>query len=253
MMTRFTLRSLAIAVCSALISSPAHGQAAAEAERLEQEFVQARAEWNKALRKAAADKDTQARAELLKDRPAPRFVARFTAGARTHAGTPGAVPFLIWLVRNTRGEEVLGHVHTLMDGHVTDPRIRLAVARIAGIRQDLGAQKSRELLDKVIAKSPHPDVRAQARFTRASGYVGTRALERSEPLRQLAIRDLKQVLSDKSVASLQRLAKGLLFEAENLEPGLKAPDIQGEDLDGIAFKLSDYAGKVILLDFWGDW
>ena len=32
-----------------------------------------------------------------------------------------------------------------------------------------------------------------------------------------------------------------------------APDIAGTDTDGVAFKLSDYSGKVILLDFWGDW
>ena len=30
-------------------------------------------------------------------------------------------------------------------------------------------------------------------------------------------------------------------------------EIAGEDLDGIRFKLSDYRGKVIVLDFWGDW
>ncbi len=35
--------------------------------------------------------------------------------------------------------------------------------------------------------------------------------------------------------------------------GNKAPDIEGEDADGRPFKLSDYRGKVVLLDFWGNW
>lgn len=35
--------------------------------------------------------------------------------------------------------------------------------------------------------------------------------------------------------------------------GQTAPDIDGEDLDGVKFKLSDYRGKVVVLDFWGDW
>jgi hypothetical protein len=35
--------------------------------------------------------------------------------------------------------------------------------------------------------------------------------------------------------------------------GTVAPDIEGVDLDGVAFKLSDYRGKVVFLDFWGDW
>jgi hypothetical protein len=35
--------------------------------------------------------------------------------------------------------------------------------------------------------------------------------------------------------------------------GLAAPEIAGQDLDGVSFKLSDYRGKVVMLDFWGDW
>lgn len=38
-----------------------------------------------------------------------------------------------------------------------------------------------------------------------------------------------------------------------LEIGSVAPDIEGADLDGVAFKLSDYRGKIVVLDFWGDW
>ena len=32
-----------------------------------------------------------------------------------------------------------------------------------------------------------------------------------------------------------------------------APGIEGGDLDGVALKLSGCKGKVIFLDFWGDW
>jgi hypothetical protein len=35
--------------------------------------------------------------------------------------------------------------------------------------------------------------------------------------------------------------------------GKDAPEIKGLDLDGKSFKLSDYKGKVVLLDFWGNW
>jgi predicted Zn finger-like uncharacterized protein len=35
--------------------------------------------------------------------------------------------------------------------------------------------------------------------------------------------------------------------------GSAAPEIEAEDLDGKKFKLSDYRGKVVLLDFWGNW
>ena len=37
------------------------------------------------------------------------------------------------------------------------------------------------------------------------------------------------------------------------EIGDVAPEIEGADLDEVPFALSDYRGKVVVLDFWGDW
>lgn len=44
-------------------------------------------------------------------------------------------------------------------------------------------------------------------------------------------------------------AKGQLFELRNLVIGKKAPGIEGRDVHGKAMKLSDYRGKVVVLDF----
>jgi hypothetical protein len=41
--------------------------------------------------------------------------------------------------------------------------------------------------------------------------------------------------------------------AKGLEVGDTIPEVSGKDLDNIKFKLSDYQGKVVMLDFWGDW
>ena len=35
--------------------------------------------------------------------------------------------------------------------------------------------------------------------------------------------------------------------------GKNAPEISGEDGDGRSFRLSDYRGKVVLLDFWASY
>jgi hypothetical protein len=40
---------------------------------------------------------------------------------------------------------------------------------------------------------------------------------------------------------------------EGFEIGNRAPEILGVDVDGQPFKLSDYRGKVVVLDFWGHW
>jgi hypothetical protein len=48
-------------------------------------------------------------------------------------------------------------------------------------------------------------------------------------------------------------AKRELFELRFLSIGKEAPEVEGEDIDGKKFKLTDYRGKVVLIDFWGDW
>jgi hypothetical protein len=55
-------------------------------------------------------------------------------------------------------------------------------------------------------------------------------------------------LADGDVVAEQANAE--LYIIRNLSVGKQAPDIEGEDQDGIRFKLSDYRGKVVLLDFW---
>jgi hypothetical protein len=44
-----------------------------------------------------------------------------------------------------------------------------------------------------------------------------------------------------------------LANVANLRVGKQAPEIDGEDVDGKTFKLSDYRGKVVLLDYWAHW
>jgi AhpC/TSA family len=49
-----------------------------------------------------------------------------------------------------------------------------------------------------------------------------------------------------------RKAKSELFDLRHLSVGKPAPEITGVDQDGKHFKLSDYKGKVVLLDFWSE-
>ncbi len=50
-----------------------------------------------------------------------------------------------------------------------------------------------------------------------------------------------------------KMAEAVLFSLKYLSIGKTAPDIEGEDMDGEEFSLSEYRGKVVMLDFWGDW
>jgi len=54
-------------------------------------------------------------------------------------------------------------------------------------------------------------------------------------------------------ATYAEFAKNTIYAIDNLKIGGVAPEIAANDLDGVPFKLSDYRGKVVLLDFWGYW
>ncbi|MGC4006569.1 MAG: TlpA disulfide reductase family protein [Pirellulales bacterium] len=55
------------------------------------------------------------------------------------------------------------------------------------------------------------------------------------------------------VDALKEYADMQVFRLKHLEVGRVAQDIQGEDLDGMPMKLSEYRGKIVVLDFWVDW
>jgi cytochrome oxidase Cu insertion factor (SCO1/SenC/PrrC family) len=46
---------------------------------------------------------------------------------------------------------------------------------------------------------------------------------------------------------------GMPPRGATVQVGQPAPEIEGMDSDHKPFKLSDYRGKVVLLDFWGHW
>lgn len=63
---------------------------------------------------------------------------------------------------------------------------------------------------------------------------------------------LKELAAEKGLRkSLASAVADDLFRLERLCVGAVAPDFTATDLDGVAFKLSDYRGKVVVLDFWG--
>ena len=44
-----------------------------------------------------------------------------------------------------------------------------------------------------------------------------------------------------------------MARAKSPNVGDKAPEIEGKDIKGKDLKLSDFKGKVVVLDFFGDW
>jgi peroxiredoxin len=73
----------------------------------------------------------------------------------------------------------------------------------------------------------------------------------AENLFERIITKYDKVKSDDT--TLAARAERELSELRNFGIGKIAPEIEGEDLDGRKMKLSDYRGRVVVLNFWGTW
>jgi hypothetical protein len=146
------------------------------------------------------------------------------------------------------------------------------------------AKEYETFLRAVLAKNPHKAVQATARLS--LGHLLNNRLQRVELCRERPelAREFAGLYGKAYLAALQRRdrakavkeieavfeqaaerygdvklpggetvgqrAKAALFEVRGLSVGKAAPDIAGEDQDGKRFKLHDYRGMVVLLDFW---
>ena len=135
-------------------------------------------------------------------------------------------------------------------------RAQAGLARVQHLRRNGGFATS--------LQQATPQVRTN--FERAYGkaFVDYLAGVKPDELAKEAEAVLDKLVGDKELAKVSyergdktrtvgQTAEAELFEMRHLLPGKTAPDIEGEDIDGKRFKLSDYRGKVVLLDFWGDW
>jgi hypothetical protein len=115
----------------------------------------------------------------------------------------------------------------------------------------IGSERTLELYEQCARQSTTRGSIALALLSKAS-FIGTResGFPEPQPVVIEIYRDLAEHYADTD--SGQR-AKGRLFRHERLQVGMQVPDFETEDVEGQPFKLSDYAGKVVVLDFWGFW
>lgn len=239
-----------------------HDLAMRRLERTEA-YEAAMAAYREAARSRDRDGLAKARArldELRKTVPAvdlQAFLDRMKEAAARFRGTEDAVDFLIWIVKNGRIDPQAAKeaAKELLERHVESPRL-VALAQdlfwLFWAGSGLGMEGARRLADELVRKSPHDMVRAWALYWR--GFAVQRDRRASARARSQAERDLAEARKLAEEGSLLALRLDApRFEREHLQIGKVAPDIEGEDLDGVPFKLSDYRGKVVVLDFWGDW
>ena len=137
----------------------------------------------------------------------------------------------------------------LIENFVNDEKLGAVCLGLGRSKSPANQAKLRQVIDKTTNRS----VKGHAIYALATSMLGRPVApnEEAEELLEKIVSDFADV--ETSRGSLAKLAAGPLFEMQNLQIGMAAPNISGEDVDGTAFQLADYKGKVIVLDFWGDW
>ena len=250
------------------------------------EYEQGVKDFIKAL---GAAKDNAERQKVFDEKnPRILFAPRFLELAQKHPRDAAGVDALVWVFSNSP-DPALGRLRRRALGLVR--REYLQSDKIAPLCEALADgldQGSRDLLQTTLDKSPHANVKAAACLALAANLQNRARLVRQfkerpglaraceDQMGKEAVEEIKKKgeegLNREAVQYLERVVKdfpdardekgrSLAQDAKNkidgilhpLTVGTVAPEVEGEDTDGKAFKLSDYRGKVVLLDFWGNW
>src|ERR1051326_1019622 len=112
------------------------------------------------------------------------------------------------------------------------------------------ANEARAALRRLADKAKSPDIKSAAIYNVAMSMIEQGGTD-SDKLAPEARTLLQQVRRDYPGTQYGKMAGAALFAAEKLQIGMAAPDFNATDEKGQTFKLSDYKGKVVVLDFWG--
>jgi hypothetical protein len=116
--------------------------------------------------------------------------------------------------------------------------------------RSMTAEESATLLERVIDENKFEPVRAAAMYWRAGQLKGKNASAADKERAARLLADAEHIAAGTLLGDRIAAPK---FERERLQIGMTAPEIEGVDTDGTRFKLSDYRGKVVVIDFWGFW
>jgi hypothetical protein len=152
--------------------------------------------------------------------------------------------------------QINSYVAKILDNHSASPKLAEVLPFVA--RQ----QNAETILAKIAEKSTDKSVKGIATFMMAE--MAAAKIDREKDL------DMRQKLQKSTVEmfdtvqkefgdvvfrdeKLSTLSESASYSARYLQVGMTVPEVEGPDMDGKKFKISDYRGKVVLLDFWGHW
>ena len=212
------------------------------------EYDQAVIDWREKLKNAERGQ----RSAVRKAHPAKAFWPRFE-----RIGDAGEGRALLWLIENMkdagvglkeRGAKSVPYFDKLVDQHREAEWFGSVLEQIAKNAARLEPQRVATYYEVCATKTERAETKGQAM------YQWAKMLSASENEADVARADalFERLATEFTGSEWARMAQ-VELAGKNLQPGKKAPNFEAKTIDGHEFQLSDYEGKVVLVDFYGFW
>ena len=247
-------------------------------EKLEKDGRDAQRDFIKKLRSA----DEAEQMELFKSGgPRKGFASKYLAYAKKYSGSENEFKAVSFAAQNGDDDTVKEAMEIIVEKFSDRKELGTFLQRFDRTVQ-FPSEVHMNFLDTLVKKSSEDSIKGSAEYARYSLLKGVPEMQEmlgsDESMKDMVpastqeflkmetgkefdaklegmLSDIAEKYADVKLgrSTLGELAEGELFVIKQLTVGKVAPNIEGIDLDGEDFKLSDYRGKVVLLDFWGDW
>ena len=227
-------------------------------------------ELGSALQKEFNEAKTEAEKTAIRDKffaQKPKFAEKALAIASADVKDPGSFDAALFALNMAGDSPVAGKVADLIVANFADnPKLKPMIPALGG--RGAAGQK---LLKSLHEKATDKDTKGATLYYLAAGTLEEADYPRGGPpmpadKQAAAFKEaetlLKQAAKDYADVELAvrgetktigKAVEGQLFFLNNLTVGKVLPDSPCEDLEGKKVKISDYRGKVVVLDIWATW
>ncbi len=143
-------------------------------------------------------------------------------------------------------------VERLLDEHIGSPYMNYLALDLTYGAPAWSRPQAHAALRRILAGTQNTDVRANA-LAQLALSLGQDEAEASRAEAETLLAAIEQEFGKDDFNGMtgKQFADGARHEMNRLRVGQVAPDFELADQEGVRFKLSDYRGRVVLLDFWG--
>ena len=189
-----------------------------------------------------------------------KFKPRIEAFAEKHRGSDAGLEAELWLFSGCWWSRKDGTMNAkaavVADRILANYKESKNLGKMMDLVYVFSARQKAEYGLRLLKASSRPEVQAAVHLALGKLYLRSR----DEARRQESHEHFQLLAKKYADLSYRSTTYGAMAHAflnphkpEALAVDKVAPEIVGTGIDGKPMKLSDYRGKVVVLDFWGDW